>query len=342
MVMRGNRFEQLLQAAQCRLEHWGARPDDKIVIMADTGTFPPLLEACHAAAVALGADTSVVMYSGRRRPFLDIPRLAEEAILQSDFFLSIMAGRWSYSSSMARVLGDPRYRSIRSGSWDGDADSIHHFVELLPNDQVIERTERAHELIDSASVLEVKSDLGTDIALERGDPEKIIAYAPAGQVAIAAPPESVNGTMMFVGAHRSRSPGPEVGHRRMMQWPVRIEFEKGYITEIARDNPDGEFLDDWFRRWDDAEVYRFSHINLGLDHRVRLEVLDNLAVHFNYGGLLFGIGAMNTPLFGHDEVFRAKAHIELQLTGADLFLDGRQIMRGGDFLADTGLRHSGE
>lgn len=339
--MKGDRFEQLVYAAQQRFEHWGVGPDDKVVIMADTGTYQPLLEACHAAAVASGADTTVVMYNARSQPFRDIPQLAEEAVLQSTFYLTIMASRWSYSNSMARVMRDPRHKSIRSASWDGDEDGIYHFVKLLPNEEVVGRTDRAHRLIDAARVIHVRSELGTDITLERGDPAQVVAYAPAGQVAFAAPPESVNGTMMLVGAHRSRSPGPE-GHRRLMQWAVRIEFQKGYITQIARDNPDGEYLDKWFRSWNDPEVYRFAHINLGLDHRVRLECLDNLAVHFNYGGLLFGIGAMSTPLFGHTEVFQAKAHIELQLTGADLFLDGRQVLQGGEFLPDTGLRRSSD
>lgn len=338
-MLRDNRFEQLFHAAQRRFEFWDATAEDKIVIMADTGTYKPLLEACHAAAVALGADVTVVTYSARRRPFLDIPKPAEVALLQATFYLTIMQGRWSYSASMQRVLTDPKHENIKTAEWDGDEDSIYHFVELLPDERVIERTERALKLINAAQVIQVKSDLGTDLTLERGDPGKVLAYAPAGQVAIAAPPESVNGTMMFVGGHRTRMPGPDVGHRRMVYDPVRIEFENGYITDIAQDNADGRFLHHWFHSWKDQEVNRFAHINLGLDHRVRLDILDNIAVHYNYGGLLFGVGVMNSPLFGHQDFRQAKSHIELQLTGTDYYLDGRQIMKGGEFMPDTGLRH---
>lgn len=337
--MHTDRFEQLFHAAQRHFEGWGVSAADRVVLVADNGTHRPLLDACHTAAVATGADVTIVYYNARRRPFMDIPRAAEAAILESTFYLILMSGRWSYSASMDRVLRDPRHQNIRTAEWDGDADSIDHFVELVPNEEVIERTARAQVLIDSARQIHITSALGTDITMERGNPTEIPAYLEWGQVAIAAPFRSVNGTMMFQGAHRSRFPGPH-GHRRLTQWPVRIRFEDGYIVEIARDNPDGVFLDDWFRQWKDREVYRFAHINLGLEHRIHLEYLDNLAVHFNYGGLLFGVGAMNTPLFGHGDVYQAKAHIELQLTGADYFLDGRQIMHQGEFLPDTGLRHS--
>lgn len=336
--MHPDRFEQLFYAAQRHFEGWGVRAEDRLVIVADNGTHQPLLDACRAAAVALGADVTVVYYNARRQPFMDIPRAAEAAILASTFYLILMSGRWSYSTSMDRVMRDPRHQNIRTAEWDGDADSIHHFVELIPNPEVKQRTLRAQALIDSARHIHITSDLGTDVTLERGDPIQVPSYIEYGQVAIAAPFQTVNGTLMLKGAHRSRSPGPS-GHRRMMQWHVAMRFENGYITKIARDNPDGEFLDDWFRSWKDREVYRFAHINLGLDHRVRLQYLDNLAVHYNYGGLLLGVGAMNTPLFGHGGVYQAKAHIELQLTGADYFLDGRQIMHRGEFLADTGLKH---
>src|SRR6185503_12274432 len=106
---------------------------------------------------------------------------------------------------------DPRHQNIRTAEWDGDSDSIHHFVELIPNSEVKERTLRAQALIDSARHIHITSDLGTDVTLERGDPVQVPSYIEYGQVAIAAPFQTVNGTLMFKGAHRSRSPGPS-GH----------------------------------------------------------------------------------------------------------------------------------
>ena len=38
------------------------------------------------------------------------------------------------------------------------------------------------------------------------------------------------------------------------------------------------------------------------------------------------------------EVLQAKAHLELQLTGASYILDGRPVLRDGEFVPETGLR----
>ena len=141
---------------------------------------------------------------------------------------------------------------------------------------------------------------------------------------------------MFQGSYVTRCPGPH-GHSGLVHKPVHIEIDRGRIVSISRDTEQGIFLDDWFSSWEDPAVYYIDHFNIGVEHRVRLEYLDNLSTHFNYGGILMGFGVSFSSNRGDPGVFRANGHIELQLTGATLFFDERPIMVDGEFTRESGL-----
>jgi len=114
-------------------------------------------------------------------------------------------------------------------------------------------------------------------------------------------------------------------------------MDRGRIVHISRDTEQGAFLSDWFRSWEDPAVYYIDHLNVGVDHRVRLEFLDNLALHYNYGGILIGFGISFSSFRGDPGVFRANAHMDMQLTGATLFFDERPIIVDGEFTRESGL-----
>jgi len=97
-------------------------------------------------------------------------------------------------------------------------------------------------------------------------------------------------------------------------------FHARFVEALAK-------LDRWFRSQEDPNSYQFAHINLGLDPRIRLEQLDNIAVHFNYGATVIAFGTNYTPLFGSG--VRAKSHIDMNLTGADYWCDDLCLVRGG-------------
>lgn len=328
------RMSELMAAAHRHLSWWGLRPEYKTVIVADSGTYPPLLDACSQAATALGADPIVITFPTRPQPFTELPELAQAAMVKADFLLTLTSESWSYTETLFRLFREAP-QQIRA-RWDGREEDVPHFLELLPDPDVRARSRRARELIDAARMLRITSRLGTDLTFARGDPTKRIAYVPDGQCAFAPPTESANGVLMFRGAYRTRCPGP-LGHKGLVRLPVRLTIEAGVIQSISTDTEAGVFLAEWFASWDDPDVYKLAHMNLGLDHRIHLEYLDNLAVHFNYGGILTGWGLNQTPRFGAEEKRQASAHMELQLTGASLFLDDTQILAAGEFTPESGL-----
>ncbi len=327
---------ELLSAARLRLRAWGLTPGDKAIVLADTDTYAPLLEACFLAASEVTPDLCVVTYPTRFEPFADIPDVVERAIAQCTFIVDIPSRAWTYSGSHNRVESWVQQAGIKGGRWGGQEEDIPHFKLLTPDDTVDLRSRRAKDLFDRAHELHLTSSVGTDLYVSRGDPLERPTFAPSGQAAFAPPEESVNGVLVLLGAIRSRMPGPD-GPRLLVNEPTRCEFEAGVLVGIDETGAVGRFLSNWFASWRDPLVYHFAHINLGVDHRVRLQYLDNLAVHFNYGGILCGIGTQYTPLFGHSSVRQARAHIELHVTGTSLEVDGVQVTRDGQFTAESGI-----
>ena len=349
------RFSELYEAAKVRLAHAELKAGDQMLIIADSGTHQPLLDAVHTAGTALGADATVMRFRAREQPFnWELPPSIEQAIYSADFTYSLLSQAWFYNASSERVRGHMRKTGKRMASWEGRDVAVGHFLDLLPgNQEVIERSQLIGKLLYNARMIRITSRVGTHLIMERGDPQKQLMNNPAGHVnysplsiesrmAIAKgehPPthEVVQGTLMFKGAYVTRCPGP-IGHSSMVHEPVHIDIDRGRIVHISRDTEHGAFLSDWFHSWQDPAVYYIDHLNIGVDHRIRLEYLDNLSVHRNYGGILMGFGISFSSTRGDPGVFRANAHIELQLTGATLYFDERPVLVDGEFTRESGLR----
>jgi hypothetical protein len=352
------KFPELFQAAKARFDHANVEPGQTVLVVGDTGTYQPLFEAVSLAATACGAQVHQLIHPALEQPFDDVPPLVEEAIKQADYTFTLSSVAWYYNESSERMRGYTRTSGRRMWRWEGREEAVGHFLALLPGNQdLIKRSEHADKLLLNVRTIRITSRAGTDLTMERGDPERQIMNNAPGQVnyspltidqrmALARgealdPPPAVSGTLMLEGAYRTLGPGWGI-QKSLIRQPVRIEVEAGRIISIARATPEGIFLDDWFRSWNDPATTYIDHFNLGLDHRIRLEYLDNLAVHFNYGGLLMGFGVHFSSNRGDLGVFRSKGHIELHHTGANLFFDNQQLLEDGEFTEASGLRTSGD
>ena len=346
---------ELYAAAKARFDYHKVKADESVLIIADTGTYKPLLAAVYTAAVATGADVTLLKLKAREQPFnWEIPGMVEQAIYNADFTFTLLSQGWFYNASSERVRGHMRTTGKRMTGWNGGKIAVPHFMACLPgNPEVTERSQILAKMLHEVKMIRVTSRLGTHVIMERGDPQTQLMNNREGQVnysplslesrlAIAKgehPPthEVMSGTMMFQGAYSTHCPGPG-SLQGMVRLPVRIEIDRGRIVHIARDTEQGIFISDWFRSWEDPAVYYIDHLNIGTDHRINLENLDGLSTHHNYGGLLFGFGVSFSSNRGDPGVFRANAHIELHLTGATLYFDDQPIIVDGEFTRESGLR----
>jgi hypothetical protein len=339
-------FANLLKAAENTLELSKVKPEESVVLLTDSGSESEWVEAFRAAAVARGCDPIVLQFNARLGVMEELPELILDALLQADFSVDLTTSAWAYTDSHAKVELTDRMRMAMVG---GGLQSARTLLLWPPTQEIVARLHRAQEMVDSAKTFRVTSDLGTDLTMQRGNIEEYPillqgfgAVQPGefrdpfgGWVAMALPEADVDGVIQFVGMIDFVG-GPR---HMIVEKPVRMEVKKGKLVSIGRDSPDGVFLDEWFKSWEDPNSYRFAHFNIGLDHRQRLYRHPDTLGHALYGGLLFAFGGNYAPgIFGSGATIRARSHTDMTLVGGDLYLDDQLILEGGEFTQESGLR----
>ena len=153
------RFPEIFDAATIRLDYAGLKAGDQALIIADSGTHEPLLDAVYSASVALGADVTVMKFRAREQPFnWELPPLLEHAIYNADFTFSLLHPMWYYNASSMRVQGHMHKTGKRMGSWEGRKEAAGHFVALMPGDRdVTERTRIVGKLLGEAKIIRITS-----------------------------------------------------------------------------------------------------------------------------------------------------------------------------------------
>jgi leucyl aminopeptidase (aminopeptidase T) len=333
------RFAELLRVIKLRYEDVELDPSQSLVILSSTENYPPLVDAYYSAAVTLGADPVLITYKSCP-PGTGLPDVVVDMASQADQVVDLCFKSWAYTESLDRFRRLLKGRGGRNldGQTYGWEKDVSNIINCPPSQEVRERVKRAQEMIDGATEIRVTSDLGTDFTVARGDPKERPSFRGSGhgQVAFPPPEDSAHGVIYYVGGLLTQFPTHQT---RMVYEPVQMEFEAGKLVKVHRDTETGIMLDEWFRAQNDPNSYQFAHINLGLDHRIVLHYLDNISVHYHYGGILLGMGANWDPLLWGGGV-KAKSHIDMHLVGADYLVDGKPILERGEFIPESGLRAS--
>lgn len=325
---------------RCRLQQ-----GEKVVILADSGTYPHAVDAFFSVALSRGTDAVLARFPRPRQPFSDVPSAIERALLDADFIHQLLSFVWSCSPSRARVIRKIQTTGQGRMTWGGN-ESTH--LEVPPDERVIERTLQAAKLIDGAREIRITSQLGTDLRWRRGDPTKQPVLRHGGDIDQPGRIGSLNGGIAYSAEEGSANgvayvnggvePIDAAGTPAwMLGEPVRIEVARGRIAKIDSGGRDGRRLAQWFEAINDNSMLDFVHTNLGLDHRARFrEVQGGLShSHSAWGGILLAFGRNVNPLFGLEHL--APGHVDLFLKSHNYFIDGRQIMTNGQYTEDSGL-----
>lgn len=338
----------LLMVARHRFEICQVKPEEKVVILTEPESDKTFVDAFWATAVAWGCDPVLIMFQPRSVLGQSHPGYVVDAMLEADIVFDLSGFSSVYSDSYGKLTSS---KHLRYGFVGGSRESVITNLRYPPDPVIEDRCRKAQTMIDGAETLRITSSLGTDLSVERGDINKFRSVCQGGGVvnagevrdlfggwvALSVPESGVNGLVHFVGAY-------DVLHgiqHQIVDEPVTMEIESGRLVKISGDTYQATFLDEWFRRWDDPNSYRFSHINLGLDHRARFHRDPEAYLHCIYGTVLFAFGASYSPgFFGPGAKVRAKSHIDFTLVGADLCLDDELILCEGEFTVGSGLRAS--
>ncbi len=328
------RQPDVIAAAQAYLKAWlPIAGDESVVILASTNTYEPILQSFVGAALEAGADPMVVIVKDRGPIGAEVPQIVVDACSRADVMIDLQHLNWGYSESRNAVIRAVTARGGRYREFSGLEEDLEHFCELLPNPEIQARTERMAGIVNRTKVFKIRSE-GAELEVRRGDPETRPAFFPQGQAAFSPPEDGVNGTIAYRGGIRVQ--GPTL-IKQMVYQPVHLEVNAGKLVRISRETETGVFLDDWLRSMNHPGAYQFAHINFGVDHRVKLHRLDNLSVHFNYGGVLIAFGTNYTARFLPGEGVKLRSHVDMQCVGQSVWADDLQILDRGEFTSGCGI-----
>lgn len=324
------------------------QPGEVVGVLEGPQTPTGYAEACRTAATVLGARTFSVFVPAVPRPQDEVRgcgeiygstglsglRPAVEALKACDFVIDLVV--LLHSAEQEEIL--------RAGARMLMITEPPEVLErMFPTDDLRRRVERSVELLGAASLLTVRSDAGTDIAMPLGDFGSFGGWGfttgpgtyghwPNGLVGTFPNEGAANGTWVI---DRGDIILPFKTHVRDR---IVVEVVDGFITSISGDGIDAELYRDYLESWGDREGFAMAHIGWGLNERAlwhSVAVYDRAATQGMdgrcfAGNVLFSTGPNND---GGGNRFTL-SHSDVPVRNCSLWLDDVQILDRGRFVPD--------
>lgn len=298
------------------------REEEQVIVHTDSFTQPHYAPAFLSAATRLGADTFQIVH----------PRGTERGVGEvwqgADLVIDLATGVRAYSEVVRQaLLAGTRILRV--------AESEEVLRRLFPTQELRERVEAGHRLMQAGKVLRVTSPGGTDLTFFKDGRDALGIYSvadvpgrwdiwPAGMVCCAPQEDRGEGVLVL-------SPGDMMlVFGQYVHQPVRIEVEAGSITSISG-GVEAALLTEWFAKYRDPNVYRVAHIGWGCERRADWLKWgqDNESY---YANMQVAFGA-NVGIFTQGTT-RARGHFDFPCRFNSFWVDDVQIMSAGEFLLD--------
>jgi len=310
------RSAELYGVAEDFLRRAGVKKGERIIIFTDTRKDTDIINAFFGAALALGADTHVLI-SPPLKSLGDPPPWIIDFLKKANLVINLLTMEWGKQASHQEVLdAGTRIAMV--------VETATTLLKMPPSEQVLKRVENFVKILEKSETLKITSKLGTDITFKNShkpvtylngllDAERRIKWTnfPNSIVNFPFIPESGNGTLVI-------EPGDVIIHlRHMTREPIKLTIEKSRIIDIEGGFDADVLQRKWFDRWNDDTAYELLHLSFGCDHRA--EVHPNVYAPMEWesyaGGILFGWGKL--------------VHLDIMVTKATVEADGTQIITEG-------------
>lgn len=321
-------YIDLYKSAQKTCEACRIRPGEKVVIYTDTMRSTTLIDAFFVAANACGAEVLIVKAEARP-PLVEPPRQAVEAMAQADMVFDIATESWLFTDATQEIIG--------TGARMLQVLVTEQAVrDRPPIEEVRARVEAGYRIFDGCNEIRITSDLGTDLTVRRGDrtivPQAGCVYTPSDWDSLGlamvnfSPPETeAEGTVVFNG---SLYLIPD--RKLLVSAPIHANVREGRITDIRADHTEAKLLDDWFKRWNDANSYVIAHVGFGVDPRADIYSYDIGAWESLDGGIVVAFGSNYWVESGGQN--KCNSHMDAVLFNSNLYVDGKLVIESGRFV----------
>jgi leucyl aminopeptidase (aminopeptidase T) len=300
----------------------GVKAGEKVLIVTDSGIMFSITEALAANAVALGAETAVIITSPGRKPGEEPNALVTAAMQGADVILSPTTRTIFHSKATAQALAkgarllsltEATEKVLVSGGIEAD------FVALQP------RVQKLKGLFEQGSKVHITAPQGTDLYLDiRGRPAQAcsgLCLNPGEKIGI---PE----LEVFIAPLETYTYGKIVidaciaGYGRV-HTPVTIDVEKGRAVAIHGE-AEAEALCAMLAAAQSDNAHNIVEIGIGLNDCAHVigEIIEDEGAygtgHFAFGNNVYFGGQSEAPI-----------HLDMVYFTPTIELDGMIVMRDG-------------
>ena len=313
--------ERLLEGArklvvECAL----VQPEERVLIITDSGRDLSVAYAFMQAAMEVGAEPVVVTMKERDAPGEAPPPQVREAMMAADVILQGTSTIMAYTDAkrdacnkgarFAAMTGITPEIIVSPAVTDTDFQAIRPFVEKLGT------------MVSGADTARITSEKGTDVTMSiRGreglictsilDTPGMLSGMPDLEVYVGPLEDSVNGTAII---------DATISSSGLVSAPITLTIEKGKATAI-RGGEDAEKLITLLKNQHDPRVYQVAELGIGLNPcaQIRGAIIEDEGA---LGTVHLALGN-NVPMGGMNE---APVHIDMVIRDPNVYLDGTEIL----------------
>jgi len=284
------------------------RPNENVVLYADTATDPRVVQATSAAAHTIGAKVTTIWYETKGDIDLPPPEPVEAAVLSADMVIEFAVAYLVHSAMWHKA----RQKGIELKCLTGmNADMMVRCINPDIYDKMQEFGAAYREVVMKGKRAgRVTNRAGTDFTFKFFTPQEVEEMMRArgivpgkprrggmlgGQGSLNANPKTLNGTVVFDGAFW---PPSEVG---ALKEPIEMKVEDGKVTEIISDHHEARIVKNWFAHFFDPDAYSMLHVSTGYNPGVKRISGDIVEDERVFGCVEVGIGLASPDLACHTD-----------------------------------------
>jgi 2,5-dihydroxypyridine 5,6-dioxygenase len=301
---------------------------DNVVVYADNGSDPAVVEATVEAVKARGGEPLEVWYRIDGPPGTEPPEPMARAMTAADILIEYARTYLITTKAFEKAMeAGARHLCLTAMDRDMMVRTIGNVS--LPAMKAFGSALR--RLTEGAKDVRVTSPAGTDLRFSIRSRPVILdtgeCVVPGrdcylgGQISWAAIESSIVGTLVLDG---TVWPPDETAP---LKEPIRIEVNRGRVTQIDG-GPSGRILSDWMRRFRDRRMYNVAHFCYGFNPGARISgrILEDERA---FGVFVTGFGSQMASFKGGFTL--AASHADGVTLRPTVFVDGDAVERDGSF-----------
>lgn len=326
-------FETAKSAMKLVRDFMLVKPNENVVITADSSSDRRVVEAVANATFSIGAFPVILYYPTTGKAFEEPVKPIAEAVAVSDVWIEMAYSCAMHTPCFQKAMQYGTRFTCLTGL---DVTMITNTIGKVDYDVLIEFGEYLTALVQASDEVIIKDSNGTNlVAYNRGRrvkhsgqraTKKGYPVMLGGQVSWCPIEESINGTLIFDAA---LFPPTELG---MLSENIILTLEDGIITNIEG-GAQADIFRNWLASFNDPNMYRLAHYSIGFNPGVMKATGRIVEDERIFGCIEFGFGSQGASLMG--AFWNAAAHTDGVVSKPTIILDGKIIEENGVYLDET-------